>query len=164
VRDALLAHGAGIAVTDLHRLVERIRGHEQQEPLAPADRDAWRGVRALAHRLLAERQSRLALYDLKEMLDQEEWAVSPDLIEAAAGIADAEAIPSLYARWRGTGESAGPGAKASLERAVRTVIEREGLTRTHPVLVQLLTRHPDAAPLVALAPRRRAPDTKRRRP
>ena len=55
-----------IALALVHRIIERVREREASEPAGR--RPEWLRARAAAHVVLANRRSRLALYDLRESL------------------------------------------------------------------------------------------------
>ena len=54
-------------LTELQHVVDHIRAREQREPDAMR-REEWRAVRGGVHQALAARNSRLALYDLRDSL------------------------------------------------------------------------------------------------
>ena len=54
-------------LSELHEFIVRARDAEKREPLAR--RQDWQVTRAAAHAVLAQRGSRVALYDLRETFD-----------------------------------------------------------------------------------------------
>jgi HEAT repeat protein len=100
LRRALIAdNGAGLPLTTLHRLVQRLREREDAEK--PARRAGWTTARAAAHAALAARGSRVALYDLRETLESAGEPLPVEFLTALTGIGDAsclEPIAAAYAR------------------------------------------------------------------
>jgi hypothetical protein len=79
------------AIPDLHREIERLR--EMGGPaMTPAARDE---SRARLHLALARLDSRIALYDLREMLEARPLRAAGELLEAAQLIGDKSFIPPL---------------------------------------------------------------------
>ena len=74
LRHALNLSGASVPLPVLLKVVERVREREGSEPAAV--RDQWRLTRAAAHVALANRGSRLALYDLRESLETAKGAAA----------------------------------------------------------------------------------------
>ena len=129
---ALTEAGDAVPLPDLHRLIERVR-----EALEPDSRQAeWTAVRAAAHVALANRGSRLALYDLRESLNSG-VRLPDEFVAALAMVGDAsclEAIASAHAKtkhaaWRG-----------QLAHAFRAIVARERLTRRHAVVKRIARR------------------------
>jgi len=118
--------GEAVPVTLLLRLIERIREREASEP--PARRDEWKMARAAAHLALANRGSRLALYDLRESLEAAAAPLPVEFLAALSLAGDAsclEPIAAAHARakdawWRD-----------HLAAAFRAIVTREKITRRH---------------------------------
>ncbi|MDQ7088921.1 MAG: hypothetical protein Q9Q13_14160 [Acidobacteriota bacterium] len=71
---------------------------------APGALPAADGVRQRAHRALAEAGSRMAIDDLRLLLEDRRLNITPDLVEAATRIATRRDLPALlraYLRSRG---------------------------------------------------------------
>ena len=118
--------GNGPALPVLVRLVDRIRERESAEP--PNQRAAWTAARALAHLVLARRRSRVALYDLRDWLEQTSDPLPVEALAALSLIGDAsclEPITSSYVR------SNDAWWKDRLTDVFRAIVERERLTRRH---------------------------------
>jgi len=137
-------------VTVIRRAVDAIR---QQERHAPAEAAArWIAVRGQLHQELASRQSRIALYDLKETLDVAAVPLPGGFLAAAAAIGDAECLEPIARAWV-AGADSPPWWRDHLADAFQTIVRRDGLTRRHPALVKLLTHLPAAGMLVGIAPK-----------
>jgi hypothetical protein len=152
LRQVLQEAGDSVALSTLHELVLVIRRHERGAtgPL----RAQWEATRAAAHGALARRGSRLALFDLRDTLSDGATAPHPDVIAAAAAIGDASCLEPLALSLK---RAASGDGRAELIRAGQSIIAREGLTRRHAAVRQLLARHPEASELVGTP----APDRRR---
>lgn len=149
------AAGSTVPVTDLRRVIELVRAREQREAEAGHDdrRAAWRLIRGQVHRALGDRDSQVALYDLRETLEEAEAPVTVDFLAAAMKVGDENCLDGLAAQWVAAGTDRW--LRDQLELAVRSIVNRKALTRADPVFVRLLGRLPAAGPLVAIAPKRR---------
>ncbi len=107
---ASLPRGAA-ALTALHRALQ-------------ATSDA--GAAARLHQALAERGSRIALYDLRERLDARPARAAEALLEAAARIGDASLVPSIVALAADRTALTGPCADA-----LAAIVSREKLRKSH---------------------------------
>jgi HEAT repeat protein len=132
LRRALSQRGGDLPLPSLHRIVKRIRDREAAEPAAQL---AWTAARGAAHVVLADRGSRLALYDLREAL---EGAVAPLPVEFVAAVTEIgnlsclEPLAGAYAR---TGGANHPDWwRRHLAAAFRAIVARERLTRRHAVI------------------------------
>jgi hypothetical protein len=136
IRVAIHNAGATIALPTLQRVVERIREREGAEPTRAAE---WQLARAAAHQALADRGSRLALYDLRESLDRAAGRLAVEFLAPLNAIGDAsclEAIAAAHAAaidawWR-----------QQLTRTFFLIVERERLTQRHAVLKRIGRRWP----------------------
>lgn len=143
-----IARRRDIPLPSLHRALEKIREREQQVPAA--QRRGWLAARAAAHLVLAQRGSRVALYDLREILAHADgpqpWS---DLLSAVAAIGDAECLEllaAIYARSAaaaGAGEPAGAMTRQTID-AFRAIVEREHVTARSAVAKKIAKRWPDA--------------------
>jgi hypothetical protein len=120
----------------LLKIVERVREREASEPRAR--RAAWTTARAAAHLALARRDSRLALYDLRESLEKAGEPLPVDMLAALEQAGDAsclEPIASAYDRatdrwWRD-----------HLKQAFDAIVARERLTARHAVIRKIRAKH-----------------------
>jgi hypothetical protein len=145
--DAVVREDAGTArVTRLRSLVEALRQKEQERP--PSERPQWMTIRGQVHRVLAERGSRLALYDLREALERTDRPLPVGFLAAAATIGDVTCLEPLAAGWVA---AAGTDRwwRDHLAEAFRAIVTREAIKRGHPVMRRVLERWPSAGVLVA---------------
>ena len=137
LRQALSRSGDAVALPLLLRIVERVREREASSSEAPAVREEWTLTRAAAHVALANRGSRLALYDLRESLEASAAPLPVEWLTALSLIGDAsclDAIAAAHARahnawWR-----------QHLADVFRTIVARERLTRRHGAIKKIEKR------------------------
>jgi HEAT repeat protein len=127
-------------LSTLHRLVERVRSKESEG--RRSRRRDWRVVRGALHLALARRGSRVALYDLREALEQSAEPLPADFVEALLLIGDATVLEPLAGAFVQSAEMADAEAwRRSLADAFRAVVERHGITRRHRALKRVQTRY-----------------------
>ena len=137
----------GVPLTALFRIVERVCEREAAEPAAV--RGAWMEVRAAAHLALAERRSKVALYDLRESIAAAERPLPTPFVAALTLIGDAsclEAIATAYAR------STDAAWRKALGEAFQSIAKRERLTRRHAVMKRIEQRWPETFAKLRLTP------------
>jgi hypothetical protein len=165
--DALVARGmpvdadvAGAVVRDdgdkaplttLKKAVEAIRVRERAAS-SPDEQARWAIVRGAVHQLLAARNSRLALYDLRETLEQATGPLPVGFLSAAAVIGDTACLTPLADAWVHT-PADDRWWREHLADAFRSIVTREGLTRRAAALQKILAKWPAAGVLVAMAKR-----------
>jgi HEAT repeat protein len=145
LRHAVVLAGRKAALPLLLTIVERVRERESSEPIAR--RAEWTAVRAAAHLALAERGSRVALYDLRESLDSA-VRLPVEFVAALSLVGDAgclEAIAGAYARASGAGRARDDWWRQHLADAFGTIVKREKLTRRHAVMKKIAKRWPAVA-------------------
>ena len=130
-----IAHAAGIlSLPILHQLVERIRDREAGE--ATAVRAEWMAARAAAHVALANRGSRLALYDIREALETATEPLPVEFLSALTAVGDVSCLEPIAAAFDRAGASGGTRDDwwhRHLASAFRMIVARERLTRRHHV-------------------------------
>jgi hypothetical protein len=144
VRRAVARAGRNVPLTLLHRLVERIRAHEEAEPEA-ARRVAWTAARAAAHAALAARGSRLGLYDIREAFEQANEPLPGEILTAVAEAGDVSCLGPLaaaYAKATKRPHAASDWWPRHLAEVFRAIAAREGLTRRHRVMKRIEQRWP----------------------
>jgi hypothetical protein len=140
LRRLLLEASDSIALSTLHDLVLVFRRHERAAR-DETTRARWEAARAAAHVALGARGSRLALFDLRDALNEAGDAALETFVRAAALVGDASCLEPLTAAWR---RAAADGLKDHVARAGQSIVAREHLTKRHAVVRRLLTRFPDA--------------------
>jgi hypothetical protein len=143
IRELVADAGARVPLSTLHTLILRLSERERASA-RPADQAGWNAALATAHRVLAERGSRLALFDLREAIPRTPPERLGDLVTAARLVGDGSCLAPLA--------EALPRASGALHdriaEAFRTIVRREGLTRRHAALRRVLERHPEAGVLL----------------
>src|SRR5262249_49991097 len=133
-------------LAELQRLVDRLRAQEQRET-TPSRREEWRAVRGAVHQALAARNSRLALYDLRDsLLAPERLPVA--FLAALEEIGDASCLDTLAAAYDASSRSGDPWWREHLASAFRAIVQREGLTGRRAVLKRVLARWPESGELL----------------
>jgi len=128
---------------ELQRVVDHLRAQEQRET-DPDVREEWRAVRGALHQALAARNSRLALYDLRDsLLGAERLPVT--FLAALEEIGDATCLEPLAAAYDASSRSSDTWWREHVATAFRAIVQREGLTRRHAAMKRVVARWPDAA-------------------
>lgn len=143
--------GDRASLSTLKRAVDAVRRAEQQASDAAA-RSGWAAARGALHQQLAARSSRLALYDLRETLEQASGPLPVGFLSAAAAIGDVNCLLPIAQAWVHASEDE-RWWREHLADAFRAIVKREDLTRRHPALRKILERWPAAGVLVASAKR-----------
>ncbi|CAN5451208.1 hypothetical protein BH23ACI1_BH23ACI1_07030 [soil metagenome] len=135
LREALNTYSSHAPLGGLQGLVEAVRAHEQT---VGADRRSdWRTLRGALHQALALRGSRVALYDLRESLEQAAEPLPPAFLAALHAVGDESCLEPIAAahhvaqdaRW-----------KAQLREAFQAIARRERLTRRSAVIKRVAAR------------------------
>jgi HEAT repeat protein len=137
LRSAIVRSATSVPLLTLHQIVQRIRLHEGSLPRER--RVEWMSTRAATHLALAHRNSRLALYDLRETIESSRERIPVEFFAAVTVIGDAtclEPIANAYSRARDEW------SRRQLADAFRAIIGREKLTRRHAVARKIEKRWP----------------------
>jgi hypothetical protein len=133
----------------LQQIVEKVRFREGA--VSGTLRSEWTAVRGTAHLALANRGSRLALYDLKEALESAREPLPVDFLGAAAIIGDAsclEPVAAAYARAVEAGLRVDDWWRQRLTDVFRTIAAREQVTRRTAAGKRVAARFKDAAAML----------------
>jgi hypothetical protein len=151
LRQAVVANGSTAPLASLQKLIDAIRSREAS---AKGQRAAWQQVRGAAHQVLALRQSRIALYDLRETLEAADGPLPTSFLSAMRAVGDASCVESLAAAL-----SRAPQGdlwwRHQLASALRSIAAREGMTTRHPSMKKALARWPTVAEVVSMPLRTR---------
>jgi len=139
LRDWLAVRGTAAPLSEIHDAIVSIRERERDEPSA-SRRQEWQLARATAHHVLATRNSRVALYDLRDTFDSAQEPLPLDFLAAITKIGDAACVESLARAWAGAEKE--PWWRARLAEAARVLVSRERLTGRHRVVRRVRARHP----------------------
>jgi len=149
LRGVIVRAGSTAPLPLLLRIVERVRERESAEP--GGRRPAWTTTRVAAHAALARRGSRLALYDMRELLEGATGPLPGEFLAALSQVGDAsclEAVASAHARSSGSGFSRSDWWRQHLAEAFRAIVVREGINRRHAVVKKIEKRWPGTWALV----------------
>jgi len=117
-------------------VLERVRDREAREPRSR--RSPWTNARAAAHVALARRNSRLALYDLRESLERAAEPLPVDMLAALSLIGDASCLEPIAAA---QSKSKDDWWREHLEKAFKEIVARERLTARHATLKRIKQRY-----------------------
>jgi len=135
VRDWLAREGPRAPLSTLAGLIEQAREREGASRSGKLD---WAEVRFVAHVILARRDSRVALYDLREAFEAATAPLPATALDAVARIGDSsclEAIASAYTR------SKNPQWRRQLLETFHAVATREKITGRHAVMKRIARRY-----------------------
>jgi HEAT repeat protein len=141
LRQAVVGGGSAVALPMLCQIIERIR--EREASLKEPRRSEWTKTRAAAHLTLAQRGSRLALYDLRESLESATAPLPVEFLAALSEIGDAscvEPIAAAYVRSIRAGASSNDWWRQHLVAAFRAIVKNERLTKRHAVMKKIVKR------------------------
>ena len=138
MREWVALRGATAPLSELHDAIVRLRERERDAPAAR--RPAWLAARGAAHQALAQRGSRVALYDLREAFEGAAGALPIDFVAAAAAVGDASCLEPLAKAWAAA--EADPWWRERLADAARAIVAREKLTNRHTIVKRVRMRHP----------------------
>jgi len=139
LRLALVEGGSAAPLPQLLRILERVREREGGVPAA--HRAAWINVRAAAHAAVADRGSRIALYDLRESLETAKTPLPVEFLKALALVGDVSCLEAIATAHAATGDAWWRG---HLANAFQEIVTRERLTRGHAALRRVKKRWPGA--------------------
>ena len=142
---ALLEHvGATAPLATLHRLVTAVAARETRER-SRASKAAWLGVRGRVHLALATRDSRVALYDLRELVERATAPLPADFLAALTAIGDAASLEALAAAHARALDGARADWRARIKAAFAAIAAREHIGPRHAVVKRIEARWPEAA-------------------
>ena len=104
------------------------------------ERAEWSAVRGALHQALALRESRLAVYDLRESLADAQAPLPASFLSALHAVGDQSCLEAVAAaRARATD----PRWSQQLHDAFRAIMKRERLTARSAVVKKILARWPE---------------------
>ena len=139
IHEWLSLRGTSAALSEIHDAIVRIRTREREEPSARR-RDEWLHARSAAHVALARRQSRVALYDLRETFDAAQGPLPLDLLAAVAMIGNTSCLEPLARAWSAGAQE--PWWRERVAEATRAIAKREKLTARHAITKRIRARYP----------------------
>jgi HEAT repeat protein len=129
-------------LSTLHRIVERVRTKEAEAK--KGKKREWLSVRGAAHVALAKRNSRVALYDLREALEQATEPLPADFLEALRLVGDQTTLEPLAAAYVHSESMAdGEAWRRSVADTFQSIVARERITRRSSAVKRVGTRFRD---------------------
>jgi HEAT repeat protein len=138
LQQAIVQAGDLVPLSLLRDVIERIREHEIGQPASR--RAEWMVVRAAAHSVLAHRNSRIALYDVRETLQASTGPVPVELLNVVRMLGDVSCLEAIAAAHGRVREESW--WRDQLAGAFRAIVARERITRRHPVMKKIEQRWP----------------------
>ncbi len=142
LRDAAQTRAAAAALGALQKMIDAVRAREGSVENA-AKREEWRSVRGALHQALALRGSRIAVYDLREALEDTPGPLPTSFLSALHVVGDQSCLEPLAAAHARTPAAEGRW-KVQLGAAFRAIARREKVTRRHAIIKRINARWPDA--------------------
>jgi hypothetical protein len=140
LRSLLTQAGATVALSVLHELILTLRTKERAVADANSAPDvvmSWTAARGAAHQVLAERQSRLAVFDLRDTFERASSRLPLGFVAAITMVGDASCLPALAAAWQQVEDG---WMRDHIAAAFQAIMQREGLTRRHAAVRKALER------------------------
>lgn len=161
LRSLLTQAGPTVALSVLHELILALRTKERavadaaSETAGGARGDAaagaadavmaWTAARGATHQVLAERQSRLAVFDLRDTFERASARLPLGFVAAIEMVGDASCLPALAAAWQQVEDG---WMRDHIASAFQAIMQKEGLTRRHAAVRKALERAGDAKALL----------------
>jgi hypothetical protein len=148
LRSLLTQAGPTVALSVLHELILALRTKERAVAEATSAPDAvmpWTAARGIAHQVLAERQSRLAVFDLRDTFEHASSRLPLGFVAAITTVGDASCLPALAAAWQQVEDG---WMRDHIAAAFQAIMIREGLTRRHAAVRKALERSAGAKGLL----------------
>jgi hypothetical protein len=144
-REWVEAHGRGARLSTLHDAVKAFREREESGVRGPdaasgRRRGEWLLARSTAHQVLAERGSRLALYDLREAFSTAQSPLPSGFLVAVVKAGDVSCLEPLARAW--SASARGTAWRNQLAEAAREIVRRSKLGARSPVIKGLRAKWP----------------------
>jgi len=140
LRDVAQTRASTAALSSLQKMIDAVR---VREGTAPAARRAeWQGLRGSLHQALALRGSRVAVYDLRESLEDAKGPLPSSFLAALHVVGDETCLEPLAAAYASAGSNAR--WKSQLVVTFRAIAGRERVARRRAIVKRIATRWPDA--------------------
>jgi hypothetical protein len=142
LREAIADRAPAAALADLRRLIEAVGARERTA--GRKHHQEWLAVRGALHQALALRDSRIALYDLRETLERSEVPLPSTFLGALQTVGDDSCLEPLAVAFSRTGADAR--WQHQLAQAFHAIVKRERITKRHSALRRALAKAPGLAP------------------
>jgi hypothetical protein len=124
------AHGGNATLATLHEAIKAFRDSERRAETSRG-REEWVKARAAAHRILAARGSRLAMYDARETFSAAQAPLPPGFLDAIRHVGDASCLEPLARAWSASGDARW---REQLADAARQIVVRSKLGSRNAVV------------------------------
>lgn len=141
LRDAAQTRAAAAALTSLQKMIDACRVREGA--VTRAKRPEWQALRGALHQALALRGSRIAVYDLRETVQEAKGQLPTSFLAALHVVGDQSCLEPLAGAYARAGASDARW-KSQLAAAFRAIARRERITRRHVVIKRIASRWPEA--------------------
>jgi hypothetical protein len=141
LRDALPARAPTATLSAIQKIIDTVRTKEQEA--SPSHREGWLSLRGALHQALALRGSRIALYDLRETLDESAQPLPTSFLTALHVLGDPSCLEAIAAAWSRAGD-ADVRWRHQLADAFHAIVKREKVTRRHAAMKRIAARWPEA--------------------
>jgi len=143
LREALATRGASAPLNTLRALVDAVHAREREAPENDvAARHGWLALRGALHQALALRGSRVALYDLRETIEEGATRLPASFLAALHVLGDVSCLAPLAAAWGADTTADAAKWRHQLAAAFKAVAQREKATKRHAVMKRIAARWP----------------------
>jgi hypothetical protein len=144
LRQALATKGAAAPLNALRALVDavRVREHRGVEPGEATVRE-WVALRGALHQALGLRGSRVALYDLREAVQEAKTPLPTSFLTALHVLGDVSCLEPIAAAWAAADGDRTPEGlrwRHQLATALRAIAQRKKITRRHASMKRIAAR------------------------
>jgi len=137
-REWVEAHGHQATLSTLHDVITAFREREGASD-TPRTRTEWLKARGAAHGVLAERDSRLALYDAKETISAARGPLPRGFLDAMSKTGDPSCLEPMAQAWTASRDAVW---KGQLTDAARQIMRRSRLTGRSAVVKDIRASWP----------------------
>ena len=142
LRAAAATRAAAAALSSLQKMIDACRAREGT--VSRTRRPEWQALRGALHQALALRGSRIAVYDLRESVQDTKGHLPTSFLAALHVVGDQSCLEPLAAAYA-RADPADAWWRAQLGSAFRAIARRERVTRRHVIIKRIAARWPDAA-------------------
>ena len=141
LREIAQPRAATAALSSLQKMIDAVRAREGAA--SAARRGEWQALRGALHQALALRGSRVAVYDLRESLEDAKAPLPASFLAALHVVGDETCLEPLAAAYARPGTD--PRWRTQLAAAFRAIAGRERAARRRAIVKRIATRWPQTA-------------------
>jgi hypothetical protein len=143
LREIVPARAPRTPLNTLRKMIDAARTRERDA--AAADKERWRALRGSLHQSLALRGSRVALYDLRESIEESQGEVPASFVSAIQVLGDRTCLEPLAALWERVGAKDAHG-RHQISAAFQAVAKREKAGKRDALMKRILAKSPGLLP------------------